>query len=156
GTLDLALRLQPRARQLIVIGGAAEYDKNWLRRAREALAPYQDKLSVAYLNELAFPEILEKVKQLPPDTIVLYLSMSRDATGRTYPSQSVVKQISEASRAPVYGVMDSNLGQGIVGGVMPSFASHGRMAGELAARLLAGERPGAIRPQMSAARPTVD
>src|SRR4029453_18294833 len=101
GTVDLALRLQPRARQLVVIGGTAEYDKNWLRRAREALAPYQGKLSVSYLNNLTLSDILEKVKQLPRDTIVLYLSMTRDATGRIYPSQSVVRQVSDASRAPV-------------------------------------------------------
>src|SRR5262245_12345602 len=156
GTLDLALRLQPRARQLVVIGGTAEYDKNWLRRAREALAPHQGKLNVAYFNELTFPKILEKVKQLPPDTIVLYLSMARDAAGRAYPSHSVVKQISEASRAPVYGVMDSNLGQGIVGGVMPSFAFHGKMAGELAARLLAGETAHPIAPLMTTAQPFFD
>jgi PAS domain S-box-containing protein len=156
GTLDFALRLQPDARRVVVVGGSADYDRNWLRRARETFAAHETKLEVSYLANLPLMEILAQLKKLPPDTIVIFLSMLRDGTGRLYQSQSVVKQLSEASRVPVYGVMDMNLGHGILGGVMPSFPSHGRTAGELAARLLAGERPGSIPVQASAPEPRID
>lgn len=33
GTLDLAVRLQPSARRVVVVTGAADYDKYWIPRA---------------------------------------------------------------------------------------------------------------------------
>ena len=156
GTLDLAMRLQPRARRIVVVGGQTEFDKDWLRRARETLTPYESKLNVSYLNNLALPEILENLRKLDADTIVIFLTMVRDATGRNYQTPIVAKQVAEASRAPVYGVLETTFGQGIVGGVMASFAVHGTLAGELAARLLAGEKADSIPLQTSSVGPIID
>ena len=33
GTLDLAMRLQPDARRIVVVSGTSPYDRNWLPRA---------------------------------------------------------------------------------------------------------------------------
>jgi PAS domain S-box-containing protein len=156
GTLDLAVRLQPQARRIVVIGGQAAYDRNWFRRAREALAPYENKLEVLYWNNYAAPEMLENVKRLEPDTIVLFLSMVRDAAGQHFLLRNIVKQVAEVSRAPVYAVIDTAFGQGIVGGVMPSFPAHGRLAGELAARLLTGETASSIPLQTSSSAAMID
>ena len=156
GTLNLAMRLQPEARRIVVVAGASPYDKNWLRRAREAVAASKVKIEVVYLTDLALPQILEKLKGLPRDAIVLYLSVVRDVTGRIYQSRDVAQQVSDASSAPVYVVMNHYLEQGVVGGAMPSFELHGKTAGETAARLLAGEKADAIAPQISLTVPTVD
>ena len=156
GTLNLATRLQPDARRIVVVAGVAPYDKNWLRRAREALAAAKFNLEVVYLTDLALPEILENLKKLPRDTIVLYLSVIRDVTGRIFHSRDVAKRVSDASGAPVYGVLDISLGHGVVGGAVPSFALHGKTAGEMAARLIAGEKADSIAPQISLPVPTVD
>jgi signal transduction histidine kinase len=45
------------------------------------------------------------------------------------------------SKAPVYGLYDTLLGHGIVGGSLGSAESQGKHAGELAVRVLQGERP---------------
>ena len=62
----------------------------------------------------------------------------------------VARQIAVASVAPVYGVLETYLGQGIVGGAFPSFEAHGKLAGEVALRVLAGEKPENIAVQPSA------
>ena len=155
-TLDLAVRLQPHARRIIVVGGQTEFDKDWLRRARKALTPYESKLEVLYWDNYALPEILENLKGLHADTIVLFLSMVRDATGRNYQTPIVAKQVAEASRAPVYGVLETTFGQSIVGGVMASFESHGTLAGETTARLLAGEKAESIPLQTSSSVALID
>ena len=36
GTLDLGRRLHPDAQRIVVVSGTSPYDRNWLRRAREA------------------------------------------------------------------------------------------------------------------------
>ena len=150
GTLDLALRLQPDARRIVVVSGTSAYDRNWLRRAREALREYESRLEVSYWAGQPLQQLLENLPKLPADAIVLYLAVSGDGSGRTYSPADIARQIAVASAAPVYGVLETYLGQGIVGGAFPNFEAHGKLAGEVALKVLAGEKPENIAVQPSA------
>ena len=149
GTLALAMRLQPDAKRIVVVSGTSSYDRNWLRRAREALRAYEGRLEVSYWSGQPLQQLLENLRQLSPDAMVIYLAFSDDGSRHTYSPADVAKRVAAASAAPVYGVLDSYLGQGIVGGVFPSFESHGRLAGQLALRVLSGEKPENIAVQPS-------
>jgi PAS domain S-box-containing protein len=140
GTLDLAVRLQPRARRIVVVSGTSPYDRNWLRRPREALKAYEGRLEISYWTDQPLQQLLENLRKLPKDAMVLYLAFSDDSAGHTYSPADVAKRVAAASAAPVYGVLETYLGQGIVGGAFPSFEAHGKLAGEVALRVLAGER----------------
>jgi formate hydrogenlyase transcriptional activator len=141
GTLDLAARLQPDARRIVVVSGTSAYDRNWLRRAREALRAYEGRLEVSYWAGQPLQQVLENLRKLPADAIVLYLAFSGDGTGLTYAPADMARPIAAASGAPVYGGLETYLGQGIVGGAFPSFEAHGKLAGEVALKVLAGEKP---------------
>jgi hypothetical protein len=58
-----------------VVNGTSSYDKNWARRAREAL-----RLEVSYWTGQPLQQLLENLRRLPADAIVLYLAFS---DGRT-------------------------------------------------------------------------
>ena len=150
GTLDLAVRLQPDARRIVVVSGTSAYDRNWLRRAREALRAHEGRLEISYWSGQSLQQLLENLRKLPADAIVLYLAVSDDGSGRSYSPADVARQIVAASAAPVYGVLETYLGQGIVGGAFPNFEPHGKLAGEVALRVLAGEKPENIAVQPSA------
>lgn len=157
GTLGLAMRLQPNARRIVVVSGTSPYDRNWLRRAREALRSYEGRLEVSYWSGQPLQQLLENLRKLSADEMVLYLAFSDDGAGHTYSPADVAKRIAGASAAPVYGVLETYLGQGIVGGAFPSFESHGKLAGQVALRVLAGEKPENIAVQPSPlAVPNVD
>ena len=64
-TLELALRLQPDGRQVVVVTGAAAFDKRWEAVAREQLRPYADRLQVTYLSGLPLPLLLDELALLP-------------------------------------------------------------------------------------------
>jgi PAS domain S-box-containing protein len=149
GTLELAVRLQPNARRIVVVNGTSPYDRNWLRRAREALRSYEGRLEVSYWSGLPLQQLLDNLRKLPADSIVLYLAFSDDGAGHTYSPADVAKRVAAASAAPVYGVLETYLGQGIVGGAFPSFEAHGMLAGEVALKLLTGEKPESIGVQPS-------
>ncbi|HEX2933262.1 MAG TPA: hypothetical protein VHV54_26270, partial [Candidatus Binatia bacterium] len=149
GTLDLAVRLQPAARRIVVVSGTSPYDRNWQHRAREALKAYESRLEVSYWSGLSLQQLLENLRELPADAIVLYLSFSDDGAGHTYSPADIAKRIAAASAAPVYGVLETYLGQGIVGGAFPTFEAHGKVAGQVALRVLAGEKPENIAVQSS-------
>ena len=149
GTLDLAVRLQPDARRIVVVSGTSAYDRNWLRRARDVLRAYEGQFEVSYWDGQPLEQLLKNLRKIPADTIVLYLAVSGDGSGRTYAPADIARQIAAASVAPVYGVLETYLGQGIVGGAFTSFEAHGKLAGEVALRVLAGEKPEDIGVQPS-------
>ena len=63
-TLELARQLQPKARNIAVIGGASDYDRQWLDDARRELQPYSDRYTIKYIEGLPYDEMLKQVSQL--------------------------------------------------------------------------------------------
>jgi hypothetical protein len=126
-TLDLATHLQPSAHRVFLVAGTADTDQSLLHRAKEVFAHYHHSLEVTYLTGQSVPQLIESVRRLSPDSIVLYTSVFRDPTGRRLVPRDVLKQLAEASGAPIYGVAETYLGYGIVGGAISDFAVQGRL-----------------------------
>jgi signal transduction histidine kinase len=141
-TLDTALRLQPQTRQVLVVGGTSSRDEIWVASARTQLAPYQSKVAIHYLSHVTLAQTLQTVASLPDDTIVLVSTFHRDSAGKDYASREAVARIVRESRVPVYGMIETLVGTGVVGGHVLSPALDGEKAARLALRVLAGERAG--------------
>jgi PAS domain S-box-containing protein len=140
-TLELALRLQPDTQHVAVVTGASEFDKRWDDVAREKYKPYEKRLQMIHLSGLPIGELLRAVSQLPPHSVVIYLSVLEDGTGARFYARDIAKQVADAASAPVYAVYDTFLGLGIVGGYMSTFEDTGKTAASIALRILAGESP---------------
>jgi PAS domain S-box-containing protein len=145
-TVELALRLQPDARQLVVVSGASGDDRYFEGLARSALSTYEGKLQVTYLAGLPMTDLLRELARLRPDTIVLYLEVTRDGAGHPFIPREVAEKIAEVATAPVYGIFDTYLGHGIVGGHWDTVEAEAAATGRLALRILAGEKPETIPP----------
>jgi two-component system sensor kinase FixL len=141
GTLAAALKLQPKTRRVVVVGGIAKTDRALLQIAREGLRPYEGVLEVTYLTDLSMAETLQRVSSLPPQTVVIYLCMLRDSTGQGFVPREALERVAQTANAPVYALWENLLGYGIVGGHLMSFTEQGRLAGELGRRVLNGEKP---------------
>jgi signal transduction histidine kinase len=140
-TLELALRLHPGTRRVVIITGAAKYDKFWEEEARGAFQGYEGQLELDYLSGLPMDDLLKEVANLPDGSLVLYLHVMRDGAGVGFVPAEVAERVVAAANAPVYGHIDTYFGRGIVGGSLLSFESEGRNAAGLVARILAGEKP---------------
>jgi len=142
-TLEIALRLHPKTRRVYVITGSAAFDAYWEGVARRTFSPYEGRVAFVYLSGLgmSMDDLLKQVAVLPEDSIVLYLPVSRDATGKLFVPAEALKLLAAAANAPIYGYADSFLGRGIVGGQVLSFELEGKHGAGLALRILAGERP---------------
>jgi PAS domain S-box-containing protein len=141
GTLVAALKLQPKTRRVVVVGGIAKTDRALLQIAREGLRSYEGQLEITYLTNLPMAEILQRVSSLPPQTVVIYLCMLRDSTGHDFVPRKALERVAQAANAPVYGLWENLLGHGIVGGHLMSFTEEGRLAGDMGRRVLNGEKP---------------
>ena len=144
GTAELALRLHPSARRLVVVTGAGEWDRNWEARVRREAAKLETRLSVEYLAGLSSSELRTRLGQLPADSIVFTPGWFRDGDGRLSTPGESAKLIAAASAAPVYAPYPGFIGSGIVGGSVASFDDGGRLAAQVAIALLDGAAPASV------------
>ncbi|MFS2176887.1 ATP-binding protein [Rhizobium pisi] len=138
-TLEMASSLQPKARHLFIIGGSADFDRAWLATARADLRGLAKDYETTYLEDLTIDEFVERAAHLPPDSIVLALTIFRDHTGRNFIPREAIKQISATASAPVYGPYPTYIDYGIVGGNMVTFESLGLTVADLAVDAIAGK-----------------
>lgn len=140
-TLEAALKVDPRVRQVIVITGTSQIDRDLEAAAAEDLGRYRKRVALTYLTGLPMAQQLDAVARLPKDSIVLFVSLLRDGTGRLFTNPEAVSLIARASNVPVYGWSETHLGHGIVGGRLTSFEAQGTRAAELGLRILRGGAP---------------
>ena len=140
-TLDTALKLHPQASELYVISGSSPADLSYEKMMRAVSPRYENKVRVTYLTGLSMEEMLEKVGKITENSIILYLAFQRDLRGVHYYPREILRVIAEKSKAPIYGIFDSYLGHGIVGGYIFSSEQVGSKVGELGVRILKGEHP---------------
>jgi PAS domain S-box-containing protein len=143
-TLRLALRAHPGMRRVFVASGSSRFDRGWLSVVRDQLRSFENGVTISFDANSTHADLLKHVSTLPPDTIVLYTSMTRDADGNSERPVDVLESLRAVSPAPIYGLASSNLGHGIVGGSLLDLERHGRDMGLQAARLMAGDRPGPV------------
>jgi PAS domain S-box-containing protein len=140
-TLDLALRLHPDRRRVVVIAGTSKTDAAWEAEARQAFRRYDKNLEFVYLTGLSMDNLLKEVANLPDGSLIYYLHVQQDGSGHAFAPAEVAERVAAAANAPVYGHVDTYLGRGIVGGRLMSFEAEGKKAALLTLRILAGEKP---------------
>jgi formate hydrogenlyase transcriptional activator len=145
-TVQVALDLHPGARRMVLVAGSSPADKAFeafCRTLVEARSPGMETLS---LGGLPLDEQLLRLSRLPPDSVVIFVSYRADTLGRSMVSRDVLRLVTRASSAPVYGAVAAWLGAGIVGGDLIDFRALGAKTALLTSRILRGESPAALRP----------
>ena len=140
-TLALAARLQPGARNLVLISGASDTDRLWQAHARKAIEPHLNRYHVRYLAGLPKGELLAEVARLPHDTHVLLTAVFADRTGQGHVPPELARDVAATSKAPVYSAVPTLFGRGILGGFMDSFEAQGAAAADLAIENSRKQRP---------------
>ena len=141
GTLDLARRMQPDARRILVIAGVSPLDLELERRARQEVLAKAAGMAVEFLSGLPVAELATRIAAEPPDTIVFYLSQFRDRDGRPYLPRELLRTISNASHAPIYGLFETYVGFGVVAGSMEFYSDRGKLVAQLVRDAIAGKTP---------------
>jgi PAS domain S-box-containing protein len=141
-TMESALRLRPGTRHVVVVGGVGSLDREEEAIVRENLRGYESRFDFTYLTDFSMPDLLEQLKVLPSDTIVLHTAITQDAAGNRFiDATQAVPLVAGAARAPVFVLDDVDLNNGAVGGDLLSWAATARDAAESALRILNGEKP---------------
>jgi signal transduction histidine kinase len=138
-TLDIALRLQPDAKRVVVVGGSSEYSLGEVQRTVAALEPYRGRLDIESLVDLPMEEMKRRLAALPRDSIVFQLPIFRDAAGAIREPHEIAGALAEAANAPSYAYYNTAVGPGLLGGAMANWEGQRDMIGRIARELLLGE-----------------
>ena len=140
-TLELALRLFPDTRHVFVVGGSSSFDKVALSLTKSAISSVDTKAEIRYLTDREMSELLKQLAELPSHSIVLYVSFFEDAAGNRFLNATrALPAIAAASNAPDFGMSDTYLGHGILGGYVMPFDKQGKITAQIVSELLDGKK----------------
>jgi PAS domain S-box-containing protein len=137
-TLDLALRLQPDTRNIALVTGTSPFEHFWLEVSHQELVRRESALREIDLVGLPSQQLLNKVATLPSHTIVLFEAVPQESAQLAIGTYETLTAI--AKLLPVYCIQSYCLGHGAVGGSYSEFSEQAKRAGEIAARVMAGEK----------------
>jgi len=137
-TLEIGLKLVPKADRVYVVNGTHPVDR-WLEKiAKRDFKKWEGRLDFYYLSDLSLEKILTTVSAAPANSIVFLTTFSKDAAGKYLRTTEVSRELAKVSTAPVFGLLGTVLGNGNVGGSLISFKHIGTKAGELVLDMLSG------------------
>ena len=155
GSLNLALRFHPDTQNVVVLGGVSEFENYWMKRFREEVHLSHENLKLIEVAGLPPRVALDQVSTLPARTIVFAQVAPRDSADSDLKVFDLIRAISR--RFPTYSIFNYCFDRGCVGGSYPDQEEDGRRAGEIAARVLLGEKPENVAVEGGTAmRPVLD
>lgn len=137
-TIRVALKLHPETTRIVIINDRSTTGKANRKIIDTVIPEFSLKVAFDYLEDLTMDELRTKLRQLKPGTVILLMTFNLDRSGEVFNYDESIGLIAEAAPVPIYGVWDFYLGNGIVGGMLTSGRDQGRMAAEMAMKIIDG------------------
>jgi PAS domain S-box-containing protein len=146
GTIELARRLHPGMRHLLVLANRrlAVESAAYARLDRLAREKFSDQFQIEYWEDPKLSEVVGRAGTFAPDTVVFDMAFLADDAGKPLGVLSSTRRASEALNLPIYSCWETLLGNGIVGGLISGGFQQGQAAGELALAILRGADPDSL------------
>ena len=145
-TVDLSsyirniLRVLPNTKNIAVVIGNSPVERYWLSETQRVSKAFAGRVNFTWLNDLSFDEMLKRAAALTRQSAILYFVFAEDVKGISYSQDRALDALRNTVKVPIFGVGDSQLGRGIVGGPLLQSRTLGRRTAEVALRILKGER----------------
>jgi signal transduction histidine kinase len=154
-TFALARALQPEAKRVVVVAGAARKDSLLAREAVAQLTPLMEERELRVLQNWTYKLLLDSLRHMTDSTIVILSSFRRDQSGYEFNTADLIPALARAASVPLYGIARNWVGDGVVGGAVMDFGADGQRAGEMLVTALRRSPGGALPPAQIAPTPVV-
>ncbi|MCA1796208.1 MAG: hypothetical protein LC645_01475 [Geobacteraceae bacterium] len=133
-TLEVALRLHPDTRELILIGsdlGATDLAIN--QDIERSLQRYSGKLKLSAWRDIPVEKLQNRVTELQTGQLIFLSSVLTRSDGTVLSFHESITALRRDCPVPIYSFWDFFLGYGLFGGKLISSEAHGREAARLGA-----------------------
>jgi PAS domain S-box-containing protein len=135
-TIDLAFRLDPDTTAVAIVDAAPLF---WWRVAHAELLRRQDKVREIDIFGPPSTQMIDRVASLPPHTVILFQLSPPSSAEPAIGAFDVLD--GAAQHMPTYSAWDTLcFNHGCIGGAYPDWQKNDLLAGDIAGRVLAGER----------------
>jgi PAS domain S-box-containing protein len=139
-TLKMALILFPDTRRIAFISSAESDLPEFHGQDLKTVEAFStNRFELIKLVGLTMAETKQRLAALPPDTIVFYDDIWKDAAGQFFVPGDALEELSSVSRAPIFSHTESYIGNGMLAG---SCIIGRRLVPELAGQIAAVLRAG--------------
>jgi PAS domain S-box-containing protein len=142
--IDLILDLHPNIKKLLVVNDRTTTGKEMKKEFFKVYENYKDNLEIEYIDKFKFDDLQKKVSNLDKDTVILFMLLHKDATGKVFTFKNGLKKIARSTNVPIYGLWDFYLQRGLVGGFVTHSDAQGESAASMVKELLTGKAIGNI------------
>lgn len=138
--IDLGLMLIPDARKVVAV-----LDNSMTGEAeRKRFYSYEDmypNLEFTEINAsiLTTAQVRQAIYAVSTDSILIYVSMAEDVSGKRYTDEEAVRLLSSVARVPVLRMVEGGIGEGLLGGNVVSMYKSGEIAAQTAMEIIGGK-----------------
>lgn len=137
--IDLGLMLVPDAKKVVAV-----LDNSLTGEAeRKRFYSYEDRypnLEFTEINAsiLTTAQVRQAVYAVSTDSILIYISMAEDLSGKKYSDKEAIELLSSVARVPVLRMVEGGIGEGLLGGNIVSMYRSGEIAAQTAMEIIGG------------------
>ncbi len=140
--IDFARTLFPNATKVVAILDNSVTGEAERKSFYSYAASFPDlQFSEINTSELSSEELKQSIAGITKDTILIYIVMTEDATGKKYTNSQSIKLISENSSVPAFRMVSGGIGEGLLGGNIVSMELSGKIAAQMATEIVNGRDP---------------
>jgi hypothetical protein len=146
-TIELWTKIRPRITDVWLITESSATGSGNRTRFDSLAKTYQGRLRFHFFdsgNGIAWSDLLDKVSRLGSQDLVYWSELFRDKNGLYIDPDQDLPQLAERSAVPIASHSEQYVVTGAAGGVCNRGLLHGRQAGRLMRRVLAGASPDTI------------
>ncbi len=150
-------QIAPDTENIVGIFGTSPLERFWADVDRRESGIFGNRVKFTWLTGLSLDEIEKRVSSLPPHSFIFFGLLIRDGAGVSYDGYEPLRRVKAAAKVPVYGLFQSQMGLGIIGGRLYQDQVVGIQAARAAVRIFRGEPAASIPHQvLTASSPVYD
>jgi signal transduction histidine kinase len=131
-TVELACQLLPNLRRVALISQSAPHSGLRVVQTEQVRTAAKEKgIELLPLIDLPLTEVRQRLRELPPDSAAVFSGYWKDETGRAWVPADVLESLCRDSPVPFFGISDTYVGRGIVGGICADTRALGEATGRL-------------------------
>ncbi len=135
---ELIIKLHPKLKNLLILNDTSKTGYAVKKDLQSIIKKYRRKVNIEYIDNMDIEKIKEKVKNLPKDSVILFVLLFKDTTGKFFTYKQSFKAIKDVSSVPIYGLWDFYLDYGLLGGLLTSAKAQGEAVSLMALKVLSG------------------